>query len=317
MERWWGPGWDGSLILSNNARPIPALSFDRTRTDPFESRWLSWLGPWDVSVLFGQMENDRTVPDARFFAFRFNFRPLPSLEIGLSRTAQWCGEGRPCDLDTFIDLLIGRDNRGGDGIGEDNEPGNQLAGFDARWTTALLDQPLAVYGQLIGEDEAGGFPSRYLAQAGMETRGTWKHRSYLLFLEVSGTSCDVLKDDINNCAYNHSIYQTGYRYRGRSVGHSADNDALIVSAGLVLQDAFDNEWSALLRSGTLNRGSFPDPRNSLTPNERDVISLDLYHNRRFRFGLVDVGVGITHFDGTASSGTQTDARLFLRWRSAR
>ncbi len=24
IERWWGPGWDGSLILSTNARPIPA-----------------------------------------------------------------------------------------------------------------------------------------------------------------------------------------------------------------------------------------------------------------------------------------------------
>ncbi len=23
MDRWWGPGWDGNLILSSNARPIP------------------------------------------------------------------------------------------------------------------------------------------------------------------------------------------------------------------------------------------------------------------------------------------------------
>ncbi|MGE4550104.1 MAG: capsule assembly Wzi family protein, partial [Opitutales bacterium] len=22
LDRWWGPGWDGSLILSNNARPV-------------------------------------------------------------------------------------------------------------------------------------------------------------------------------------------------------------------------------------------------------------------------------------------------------
>ena len=29
QERWWGPGWDGSLILSTNARPIPAISIDR------------------------------------------------------------------------------------------------------------------------------------------------------------------------------------------------------------------------------------------------------------------------------------------------
>ena len=33
QERWWGPSWDGSLILSNNARPIPSLVIDRVFTD--------------------------------------------------------------------------------------------------------------------------------------------------------------------------------------------------------------------------------------------------------------------------------------------
>ena len=98
LDRWWGPGWDSSLILGSNARPM------------------SWLGPWDLAVHFGRFESDRHIPDARFFGLRFNFRPLPSLEIGLSRAAQWCGEGRPCGFDTFVDLLLGNDNRGGDGI---------------------------------------------------------------------------------------------------------------------------------------------------------------------------------------------------------
>ena len=30
QERWWGPGWDGSLILSTNARPIPCR-FNRSQ----------------------------------------------------------------------------------------------------------------------------------------------------------------------------------------------------------------------------------------------------------------------------------------------
>jgi hypothetical protein len=33
QQRWWGPGWDGSLILSNNARPFPSLVIDRMFTD--------------------------------------------------------------------------------------------------------------------------------------------------------------------------------------------------------------------------------------------------------------------------------------------
>ncbi len=110
LERWWGPGWDGSLILSNNARPIPAITLGRNRTQAFKTKWLSWLGPWDFSLIWGQLEEERVIPNARFFGLRFNFRPVPSLEIGFSRTAQWCGDGRPCDFDTFKNLFFGRDN---------------------------------------------------------------------------------------------------------------------------------------------------------------------------------------------------------------
>ena len=59
QQRWWGPGWDGSLILSNNARPIPSLTIDRVFTDAFKTKWLSWIGPWDLAVVFGQLESDR------------------------------------------------------------------------------------------------------------------------------------------------------------------------------------------------------------------------------------------------------------------
>ncbi len=37
MDRWWGPGWDGSLILSNNARPIPSFTIGRNRTQALQA----------------------------------------------------------------------------------------------------------------------------------------------------------------------------------------------------------------------------------------------------------------------------------------
>jgi hypothetical protein len=208
MERWWGPSWDGNLILSNNARPIPSITINRNLTSPFDNRFLAWIGPWDLSLIFGQLESERFVPDARVFGMRFNFRPLPSLEIGLSRTAQWCGEGRPCDFGTFTDLLIGNDNIGDEGITAENEPGNQLAGIDVRWSNRLFGTPMAVYGQWTGEDEAGGFPSRALAMGGAEISGSsangrWSFRWYA---ELAGTSCKFISDDIFNCDYNHTIY---------------------------------------------------------------------------------------------------------------
>jgi hypothetical protein len=318
LDRWWGPGWDGSLILSNNARPMPALSIDRNFTDAFHTKWLSWLGPWDLSVHFAQMESDRHVPNTRFFGMRFNFKPVPSLEIGLSRTAQWCGDGRPCGFDTFIDLLLGRDNRGDDGTTIGNEPGNQLAGVDFRWTYSLFNMPMAVYGQGIGEDEAGGFPSRYIGQFGIESSGLWgKHWSYRWFGEASATTCNFYESPERfNCAYNHGIYQTGYRFQGRAVGHGADNDSRIISVGLLLVNEKETRWHALLRYGALNRGGSPDARNSLTPTRQDIASVDLTHSRIFTYGQIEVGLGIERTDDESSGQTSNGGRAFLQWRSS-
>lgn len=317
LDRWWGPGWDGSIILSNNARPIPAISIDRTFTDGFDSKWLSWIGPWDLSVHFGQMEGNRVVPEARFFGMRLSFRPLPSLEIGLSRTAQWCGEDRPCDLEAFTDLVVGRDNVGDDSITRDNEPGNQLAGFDARWSTRLFGRPVAFYGQMIGEDEAGGFPSRYLGQIGVDGYGRFRDRwNYRWFAEYAGTSCQFYESSERfNCAYENSIYETGYRYRGRAVGHPADSDARLTSIGLIAIDDQESEWAATLRAGELNTGGSPSPRHSLTASQQDVFSLDLRHSRVYDFGELAVGVGLESIENELSGQSTDDVRLFLQWRS--
>jgi hypothetical protein len=317
MDRWWGPGWDGSLILGNNARPIPALTLSRNRTHAFETKLLSWLGPWDLDVIWGQLEEERFVPNARFFGMRFTFRPVPSLEIGLSRSAQWCGDGRPCDASTFWDLFLGKDNRGDDGTTPENEPGNQLAGIDLRWANMWFGQPSAFYAQAIAEDEAGGFPSRYMGQIGIETSGAIRNRwSYRWYAEWAGTSCDVIKSEVRyDCAYNHNIYETGYRYRGRVIGHGLDNDASVVSNGFVLVSGEDTQWHLLLRTGELNRGGAPDERNTLTPIPLDIFSADLSHTRPFLKGWLDIGVGYERLEDSATGTSEDDARAFITWRS--
>lgn len=317
LDRWWGPGWDGSLILSNNARPIPALSLDRIFTDRFESRWLRWIGPWDFTAILGELESDRAVPNALFFGLRLTFRPLQSLEIGLSRTAQFCGDGRECDADTFLDLLLGRDNRGDAGISIENEPGNQLAGMDFRWSLGRFGLPVSLYGQLIGEDEAGGFPSRYIGQFGLDMGGMWSGSwSWRWFGEFAGTSCQFHESsELFDCAYNHDIYLTGYRYRGRSIGHGADNDARLLSMGLLLADDRHSQWRVNVRGGELNRGGAAAAGNSLTPLPQDIFSIDLAHSRALRYGMVDLGVGYERLDGV-EAGRDSGSRFYIQWRSA-
>ena len=78
LDRWWGPGWEGSLILSSNARPVPSIGIDRNETRPFTWPVLRWLGPWRFSTFMGQLEDDRDYPETLLFGMRFE---IPSIAV--------------------------------------------------------------------------------------------------------------------------------------------------------------------------------------------------------------------------------------------
>jgi hypothetical protein len=152
----------------------------------------------------------------------------------------------------------------------------------------------------------------------MELSGTLGARwSYRWFGEFAGTSCAFHQStEIFNCAYNHGIYQTGYRYRGRAVGHASDNDTRMLSSGLILSDSKGTQWYALVRYAALNRGGSPDAANSLTPTRQEVASFDLTHARTFTYGRIEVGLGIERTDDEISGAVENDGRAFLQWRSS-
>ena len=105
--------------------------------------------------------DDVPVPDVRFFAARVNFKPRPWLEFGLTRTAQWCGGDRPCDWDTFVGHAArATTTRKWTAATSEEQPGNQMAGYDMRLRSPWRALPLAFYTQWIGEDEAGGLPTQ-------------------------------------------------------------------------------------------------------------------------------------------------------------
>ncbi len=94
IDRWWGPGWEGSLIYGTNARPIPSVTIERNYSDALENPWFSWIGQWRLAATMGELEGNRDdAPHAKFFGMRATWKPHPRLEVGISRSAQWCGEG--------------------------------------------------------------------------------------------------------------------------------------------------------------------------------------------------------------------------------
>ena len=310
LERWWGPGWEGSLILSNNARPLPAIALDRNESTPFEIPVLRWLGPWRLSTFMGQFESDRDYSHALLFGLRTEIRPHPTLQIAATRTAQWCGDGRPCGLDTFWDLLIGNDND--QDLSE--QPGNQLGGFDIRWSWPGARLPLAVYAQAIGEDEAGFLPSKYLGLLGAEIWGDLAGGSWRAHVEYADTACDFVNSEPQfGCAYTSSIYTTGYRYRGRVLGHAMDADGESVGVGALYLDSRAHRWEVLARNVKVNRAGTASG-HSLAEAAAKVRDVTLTHERSYSWGNIIVSLGYDDVETAGDTLLEDGVRGFVTWR---
>jgi hypothetical protein len=313
MDRWWGPGRDGSLILSTNARPMPAVSLDRVRSLPLDVPVLRWLGPWRFSGFLGVMENERADVDRPLFmGMRLVFKPAPIFEFGLSRTAQFCGKGRQCDLGTFGRMLIGRDNRGIRGLPDDPdvEPGNQMAGFDVRIVSPFKPLPIAIYGQEIGEDNSStGIPERYLAIFGTEAWFMLRSGSVLRsHVEYANTKVKWYNSDIEyDVAYTQSIFTEGYRYHGRNIGHTTDGDSESVSVMLALTTGEGGRWAALARRGRLDRCCTPFANSRITNGPSRYTSGELSWEGRVR--AFDVGAQVG-YQKQASEGAGDSEGIF-------
>jgi len=232
--RHWGPGWVGSLILDAAAVPVPAIGWRKTSPTAFPVSWLAWLGPWNADFFVGQLRGHTEPERPQLTGMRVQVRPLPGLEVGASRTMQWGGEGQDNGFDAFWNSLIGRDN----GPDAASDPGNQLAGFDVRYSAPVGGGRAAVYGQFVGEDEAGLWPSQWMGLLGLEwapaRQAAWDVRLFAEFADVVAGS--VTGDPHYGSAYRHHTYKAGYTNAGLPLGHAIGGDARLVSAG-ALYDA--------------------------------------------------------------------------------
>jgi len=230
IDRWWGPSWQSSLILANNARPIPAVWLNRKDANAPETDWLEWVGPWQLTIFAGQLEGERAVPDAKMIGMRLTIRPIQGLDIGFSRAIMFGGEGRPENASTLWDSLIGRDNSQD---GAQDDPGNQLGSIDVRYGFSVGDQAMGIYAQMMGEDEAGGFPAKKSWLTGADWTTQWLDSDQQWFLEYSNTVADDILGDVSaNVAYEHFRYRTGYRHKGRNMAHTFEGDAETITAGI-------------------------------------------------------------------------------------
>ncbi|HEX5314836.1 MAG TPA: capsule assembly Wzi family protein [Gammaproteobacteria bacterium] len=297
IDQYWGPAWSGSLIFGNNSRPVPGVLLSRNVAEPFQTPLLHWLGPWTLSFFTGRLEDDRYIPHPYLIGARFAFRPLSGLEFGITRMAQYGGEGRPQSLSCLFDALFGRTNKNKKTAADDCA--NELAGVDMRFHVPRTR--FDFYMQGSAEDSSGGIPTRWSDLFGLSTWGAIGDdgASYRAFLEYANTTANSFTTPIPNVTYENIRYLSGYRYRQVDLGYPTDNDSELWTAGVTLQGVNGGNVTFLLRHGLLNGDNTnrnePWGGNKLAPVRTGLNAADVYYMPAFWGRHLSMGVGVSRW----------------------
>ena len=211
---WWGPGYHGSLLFSNNAPPLN--QFRIATAEPIILPWfLKHLGPTRLELMYARLENNRDLPNAMLGAWRLDFSPFPFLELGAARVVQFGGEGRPSltSLDYLKALFVSSD----DPNGKFNT--NQIYSLDATFRFHDVDRfiplskDLALYAELGVDDTCCKnvvWPLKPAYLVGMYLPNLFGRDDTELRVEWAATT---------SFSFTHSIYTDGYSFEGFPLAH--------------------------------------------------------------------------------------------------
>jgi hypothetical protein len=224
MTHWWGPGWISALSMSNNARPIPQIGFSRIGTNRSNSPWFSWMGPWQAEFFVGVLDGDGIPNHTLVDGLRFNFNPVPGLDIGLERMDESCGHGHPCNPANYFNLSNNTTNPS-----KTNDQGD----IDLKYSRQLGDIALSAYLQVMNEDSNPFYhsgTSHLFGLTGWVPVGQTRVRITAEFTDSIATQQIFgFGDYFYGFAYNDYKYPGGMRYRDRALGFSLDSDAKLAT----------------------------------------------------------------------------------------
>ena len=226
---WWGPDYGTSLMMSNNAQPMPMLRVGRIT--PLRIPWdpLAWIQIKNTffigslkgyTYLRGSYPNFPLIgngyqlinPQPYTWGDKFVLKPSPNLEFGLGVGVIWAGYTRPATIDTWLHTW----SLGGNT--QSVEPGKRYTGASAWYRIPGLRDWLVLYADGLANDEPN--PISYARQS------AWNPGIYLpklplitnMDLRVEGVYTNVPNYPGLAPYYNNIHYALGYRNENQIIG---------------------------------------------------------------------------------------------------
>lgn len=237
---WWGPGYHGALLLTNNAEPFDMVRL--TSTQPFLLPWVfGRLGPFKPTVFLARLEKERDFPRSNLLGMRLDFKPALGFHFGLSRVFMFGGQGRKSlSLSDWFEVFTASDSAE---HGDSPINGNQIVSVDASYLYVnkgrfLPFSGIKVYIEWGAEDSSGKTktPTGRANIYGAYVDEPFRLRNTDLRIEWADTARNSRYGPL---WYTHGVYTSGYKHEGRFIGHHMGTDArdLFVRAQLRLEEA--------------------------------------------------------------------------------
>ena len=216
VDRHWSFSKNTSLILSHNARPSKAIYLKLE--DRFEYDWLPSKANWSLEMFNGFTEGSLRNNQSMLLGVRAILSPIAGLDFELIQTSQWGGKDYNNGISSLGAALFFETND------SSNANINKMAGFGISYLIPSIKMPLRIYGQTIGEDEAGNLPSCFSYLAGLEWTNAKIMYPTILNIEAIDTRIDTTRN--GNCGphtmYNNNIYK--YINYGKTMGTAIDTE---------------------------------------------------------------------------------------------
>ena len=241
---WYGPGRHGALLFTTNAEPMIGVRIRNPRPIAFPKP-VDFLGAFQYDFFMARIDTGGPFPDSLVSGMRFALRPNRYLEFGASRAFHFGGDGGDESFSTFWDILTSQRES------EGNTPkGNSVASIDAKISLPIRIQPVVLYAEYGGEDQAHAFIlTRHARLLGVFLPSIGPFRKADLRFEYGKN-----RNSAPGSWYRHPQYP--HQYNGQILGHPMGTDArdLFLEARLFLLPS-----SYIEMSYDRTERSFPGP----------------------------------------------------------
>jgi hypothetical protein len=270
LDHWWGPGEISTLQLSNNARPMPQIGFERSSTAASSWPVLRWLGPWQLEFFVAKFDGPQIQSNVYYDATHLTVNPLPGLELGIAKTDQFCGQGHPCaplrDYFTNFDFATHPDNVNGEGS------------LEFKYSHEVAGVPFQVYAQLMNEDYSFFTSSGSSHLVGLSTFVPTGANQVKLTAEFTDTIATKTPFSFGDYIYGYTYtdfqFPDGMHYRGRTLGFSLDTDSTLLSLQASWSDAEDRFYEI-----TLNHADVGNHRSDVSIVTQSPVIVNMAEGR--------------------------------------